>query len=88
MFEGATQAFHWAPPPDAHGYQLWLGTTPGAHDLGFFYVSGHGIDGDLDHARRETSLLFRDFNDFPVLVMPAMWTRTMGQPQFVAVGTL
>jgi hypothetical protein len=33
-------------------------------------------------------LLFRDFNDFAILVIATMGTNAMGQPQFVAIGAL
>ena len=31
-----SQTFRWNAVPGADGYQLWLGTSPGTHDLGYF----------------------------------------------------
>lgn len=36
----ASQTFQWNAAPGAMLYQLWVGTTPGAYDVGFFPASG------------------------------------------------
>ena len=37
------QAFRWNATPGAYGYQLWVGSTPGAYDVGYFPA---GLAGD------------------------------------------
>ena len=37
---GASQTFEWNAAPDATAYQVWVGTTPGASDLGFYPAGG------------------------------------------------
>jgi hypothetical protein len=44
---GATDTFRWNAAPDAYGYQLWVGTTPGGFDVGF-YPEGLASDTTVD----------------------------------------
>lgn len=37
---GSTQTFMWNAAPGAMMYQLWIGTTPGAYDIGYFPTAG------------------------------------------------
>ncbi|MBV5328175.1 MAG: hypothetical protein JZU65_11150, partial [Chlorobium sp.] len=37
---GASQTFTWNPAAGANLYAVWVGTAPGAHDIGVFPVLG------------------------------------------------
>jgi hypothetical protein len=47
-------------------------------------VTAHGINSDLDHAERKR-LLFGHFEYFPILVVTAVGTGAMRQPQLMAI---
>jgi hypothetical protein len=40
LLSGATQTFQWNSAPGATLYQLWVGNSPGAYDVGYFPASG------------------------------------------------
>lgn len=33
---GAADTLHWSANPDAYGYQVWVGSTPGGFDVGYY----------------------------------------------------
>ena len=44
---GSTANFTWTPEPGATSYQMWLGSTTGANDLG--YVGTSGLQGSISN---------------------------------------